>query len=81
MQKGDTVLVTLKDAIASDVVIKYVNPENGSWVYGGASLQSIDNNQYRLVVEDSLFDMAVDLTLGIDGQLNYKVVTLEPCYE
>ena len=81
MQKGDTVIVTLTDATASDVIIKYVDPNNGSWIIGGATLKSIGNNQYRLMVEDNLFEMAVDLTLGLVEQMNYKMVTLEPCYE
>ena len=81
MVKGDTVIVTLKDADASNVVIKYVDPNTGNWVIGGASLKDIGNNQYRLIVEEVLWTMAVDLTIGLDSNNNYQIVTLEPCYE
>ena len=81
MVKGDTVIVTLTDADASDIVIKYVDPNTGSWITGGASLKTIGNNQYRLMIDDNLWTMSVDLTLGITGQSNYKMVTLEPCFE
>jgi len=81
MVKGDTVTITLTDADVDDVVIKYVNPDNGAWVTGGASLKSMGGGKYRLIVDDKLWTMSVDLTIGLKGDNNYKIVTLEPCYE
>lgn len=81
MMKGDFVTVTLKNAKASDVVIKYVDPNTGNWVNGGASLQDIGDNRYQLIVDDALWQMSVDLVITLDGNGNYHMVTLEPYYE
>ena len=81
MVKGDTVIVTITDADVSNVVIKYVDPNTGDWVNGGATLKEISDGQYRLIVDDELWVMSVDLTIGLDSDNNYHLVTLEPCFE
>ena len=80
MQKGDTVIVTIVDAEVSDVLLQYADPNTGAWTTAGVSLVHVSGNNYRLVVDDSLFDMAVDVTVGLKSLNNYMIVTLEPSY-
>ena len=81
MHKGDLVTVTLTNATVSDVEIKWADPTTASWRFDGASLAQISANTYRLVVDDAMFEMSVDLAIGLIESGNYEIVALEPTYD